>query len=128
MTHCSARKDDSLKGTQKNVPPNRLYTSKRTQAFMQKCKEKKVYWAIFSDRYGIWFPYENRQWYEKNPDNVTESEFLELLRDFDTKLRKYTKIWFYYHLARFHRLYKRLLERSSLREKIKKFKHIKEIK
>ena len=45
---------------------------------MNKCKEKKVEWAIFSDLYGIWFPSIKHEWYEKPPNTVTEEEFKKL--------------------------------------------------
>jgi len=46
----------------------------------------------FSDRYGVWFPQVRHEWYEKDPDTVTESEFSALLRDFDEKLAGYSEI------------------------------------
>ena len=41
--------------------------------------EGRVKWAIFSDYYGIWFADEKHQWYEKNPDTVTNEEYKKLL-------------------------------------------------
>lgn len=72
ITHCSAKKDDSLKNTGRKVTPDKLYIATPTQRFMNKCKEKKVNWAIFSDLYGVWFPDIEHEWYEKDPDTVTE--------------------------------------------------------
>jgi len=114
VTHCSAKK----KKAQALMLPDELYTSRRIQAFMKQCKYAEVNWAIFSDLYGVWFPTVRREWYEKSPDSVTEEEFKSLLKDFNEKLRSYTSIYFYYHPARFHRLYRRLIERSSLKERI----------
>ena len=61
VTHCSAKKDDSLKNTGKKVTPDKLYTATPTQRFMNKCKEKRTNWAIFSDKYSIWFPSEEHE-------------------------------------------------------------------
>jgi len=127
ITHCSAKKDDSLKHTGKKVTPDKLYTAIPTQRFMSKCKEKKVDWAIFSDLYGVWFPNIEHEWYEKNPDRVTKQEFRNLENDFDQKLQNYDEIWFYYNPGRFHPLYKELLQETRLRNKVKRFTHIREI-
>lgn len=127
ITHCSAKKDDSLKNTGKKVTPDKLYIATPTQRFMSKCKEKKVNWAIFSDLYGIWFPDIEHEWYEKDPDTVTEQEFRKLVNDFDQKLQNYDEIWFYYNPGRFHPLYKRLLQDTRLKDKVKPFTHIGEV-
>lgn len=127
ITHCSAKKDDSLRNTRKNVTPDKLYTANPIQRFMSKCKEKKVEWAIFSDLYGVWFPNVEREWYEKDPDEVTEEEFRKLLEDFDEKLATYDEIWFYHNPGRFHPLYQRLLRETKLKDRVKLFTHIKEI-
>ena len=128
ITHCSAKKDDSLKGTGKKVAPDKLYTSIRIQQFIKKCKEKNAQWAIFSDKYGIWFPYEKHEWYDKHPNTVSEEEFKRLVRDFEKKLRDYDEIYFYYNPGRFHSLYKRLLKEVKVKNKIILFSHIDEIK
>jgi hypothetical protein len=127
ITHCSAKKDDSVKITGKKVTPDKLYTATPTQRFMSKCLERKVDWAIFSDFYGVWFPNVEQGWYEKSPDAVTDKEFGSLVHDFDWKLEQYDEIWFYYNPGRFHPLYKRLLEAAKLKERIKRFTHIGEI-
>ncbi len=127
ITHCCAKKEETLKNTDTEVNPDQLYTATPTQRFMKKCKEHNVEWAIFSDLYGVWFPYKKNKWYEKHPKNVSEEEFKLLLNDFDKKLQKYDEIWFYYNPGRFHSLYKRLLEKSDLREKVVTFSHLCEI-
>jgi len=127
MTHCCAKKDDSLRYTGRRVPPDRLYMATPTQRFMDRCKEKQVNWAIFSDLYGVWFPDVEHEWYEKDPDTVTEEEFENLLDDFDDKLQKYDEIWFYYNPGRFHSLYERLLQETGLRDRVTRFTHIREI-
>lgn len=126
ITHCSAKKDDSLKGTAKKAPPAALYTAKPTQRFMNRCMREGVQWAILSDLYGVWFPDVEHEWYEKDPDCVTECEFEHLLRDFETKLRGYDEVWFYHNPGRFHGLYRRLIQRTSLR--ITKFTHLSDIR
>ena len=127
LTHCSAKKDDSLINSGKKLTPDKLYTATPIQRFMNKCKEKRVEWAIFSDLYGVWFPHVEHKCYEKDPDTVTEQEFKKLLEDFEEKLVAYDEIWFYHNPGRFHPLYKRLLRKTMLRDKVKLFTHIKVI-
>lgn len=94
---------------------------------MNKCKDKRIKWAIFSDKYGVWFSHIQHEWYEKNPNKVTEEEFNNLVSEFNESLRQFDKIYFYYNPGRFHRLYKRLLETSELKSKIKLITHLNEI-
>jgi hypothetical protein len=94
---------------------------------MKKCKNTGVNWAIFSDKYGIWNSSEKHSWYEKNPDKISKDEFKILLKDFDASLGKYDQIYFYYNPGRFHPLYGKLIEASSLRNKIRLFTHLEEI-
>jgi hypothetical protein len=127
VTHCSAKKNDALRDSGQRASPDRLYMSPRIQTFMSKCKEQGVNWAIFSDKYGIWFPNVEHEWYEKSPDTVTDQEFEDLLNDFDRKLQDYDEIWFYHNPSRFHGLYQRLLQETSLQDKVKLFSHHREI-
>jgi len=127
LTHCSKKKDDSLKGTDKKVTPDRLYTATPIQRFIKRCKEKGVEWAIFSDKYGVVFPDQKIEWYDKPPNKVTEQEFRRLLNDFDQKLAPYDEIWFYHNPGRFHPLYRRLLTETKLRDRIRLFTHLKDI-
>jgi len=113
ITHYSAKKDDLLRHTGKKVTPDKLYTATSTQRFMNKCKEKGVEWVIFSDLYGVWFSDVKHEWYEKDPNTVTEHEFRKLLKDFEQKLGNYEEIYFYHNPGRFHPLYKRLLRGQS---------------
>ena len=124
VTHCCAKKDERNRVTGAKVTPDNLYTATPTKRFMETCKLKGVHWAIFSDLYGIWFPDMKRGWYEKDPNSVTENEFMLLLGDFDQKLQNYDEIWFYYNPGRFHRLYARLLRETKLRDKVKLFTHV----
>jgi phenylalanyl-tRNA synthetase alpha subunit len=128
LTHCCAKKDNSLRGGGKKVTPDKLYTSERIQRFMNECKKKGAEWAIFSDKYGVVFPNQEIEWYDKHPSKVTDEEFEELLKDFDQKLASYDEIWFYYNPGRLHPLYKRLSSKSKLRDRIRLFTHIKEIR
>lgn len=123
LTHCSAKKDVSLKHTGKEVTPDKLYTATRIQLFINECKNKGVQWAIFSDKYGVWFPSEKHEWYDKHPDTVSEEEFKALVKDFEEKLRDFDEIYFYYNPARFHPLYKRLLKDAKVSGNIVPFTH-----
>jgi hypothetical protein len=127
ITHCSAKKDINFKDTHVRVTPDKLYTATPTQRFMERCKDKKIKWAIFSDKYGVWFSKVKHEWYEKNPSKVTEEEFQDLVIEFNKSLRQFDEIYFYYNPGRFHRLYKRLLEASELKSKIKLITHLHEI-
>jgi hypothetical protein len=128
ITHCSAKKDDSLQNIGRRVTPDKLYKATPTQCFMNKCKEKNVNWVIFSDLYGVWFPNVEHEWYEKDPDTITEQEFNNLVEDFDQQLQNYDEIWFYYNPGRFHPLYERLLQKTKLKARIIRFTYISEIK
>jgi len=121
LTHSSINKDNSFKNTGEKVTPDKLYTSQRITKFMNTCKSKGVRWAIPSDFYGVWFPHIKHPWYKSNPDGVTEQELMNLLEDFDRKLENYTEIWFYHHPVYFHWLYKKLITKSRLKNKIKRF-------
>jgi hypothetical protein len=127
ITHCSARKDLSLKDINKHVTPDKLYTATPTQRFMNKSKENDVNWAIFSDKYGVWFKNIKNGWYEKSPDSVTDEEFNNLVADFNRKLKDFDEIWFYYNPGHFHPLYRELLNKTRLKRKIRKFTHLSEI-
>ena len=127
LTHCSARKDMSLKGIRKSVTPDKLYTATPIRRFMKSCKENKVKWAIFSDNYGVWLSEIRNSWYEKSPDSVTDKEFDNLVADFNRKLKGFDEIWFYYNPGRFHGLYRKLLTKTKLKNKIRLFTHLNEI-
>ncbi len=129
ITHCSAKKDDSLRGTGIEVTPDRLYTAIPLQRFVKRCKEMDVEWAIFSDKYGIVFPWERIKWYDKHPNSVTPEEFRSLVENFVEKLSTYDEIWFYYNPGRFHSLYRKLVEEVTKRGlKVRLFSHLSEIR
>ena len=129
ITHCSAKKDDALRNTGKKVTPDKLYTATPLQRFVGKCKEKGVEWAIFSDKYGVIFPWEEIEWYDKHPSKVTPKEFKFLVDNFVQRLSKYKEIWFYHNPGRFHSLYKKLVQEASKRGlNVKLFTHLSEIR
>ena len=123
ITHCSAKKNYSFRNTAEKVTPDRLYLATPMQRFMTKCKERGVRWAMFSDKYGVWFPEEKHEWYEKDPNTVSEQEFKNLVRNFEEKLGNYDQVWFYYNPGRFHPLYERLLNEAKVKGKITLFTH-----
>ncbi|MCX5814154.1 MAG: hypothetical protein NT178_16665 [Proteobacteria bacterium] len=127
ITYCTGTKDDTLKDAGISVTPDVLYTSNRIRGFIRRCKKMGFKYAIFSDRYGVWFPHIKHPWYEKHPDIVTEEEYQELLNNFNQKLKKYDKIYFHYNPVRFHNLYKRLLDETELKKRITLFSHVSDI-
>lgn len=135
LTYCSDTKNDSLKHTGVEVTPDKLYTSGRIQSFINRCIEKGVNWAIFSDKYGVWFSNIKHKWYEKDPSTIVRKgkvidpeKFRELVNDFNQKLQDYDEIHFYIpNPRRLHSLYKILLEGTTLKDKIEPFKYIDKI-
>jgi len=127
ITHCSAKKKESLKSSNKEVLPFELYTATPLKRFMNKCQQMKVNWAIFSDLYGVWFSNEKHIWYEKSPNKVEKEDFKFLLNNFDQRLSRFDEIWFYYNPGRFHQLYKKILNQTKLNNRIKTFTHLREI-
>lgn len=127
LTHCSAKKDNSFKENSAQVTPDHLYAATAIQRFMNRCKNVRANWAIFSDNYGVWFSDTVHPWYEKSPNKVTDEEFNALVQDFNSKLKEFDEIWFYYNPGRFHPIYKRLLDSTLFKDKIKMFTHINEI-
>jgi hypothetical protein len=127
VTHCSHKKDEHCEETREAVTPDVLYTATPAQRFMQRCKSMNVAWAVFSDKYGVWFPDVRHEWYEKDPNTVSEAEFSLLLKDFDAKLSNYSEICFYCNPGRFHPIYARLLRQSALADRVKQITHLWEI-
>ncbi len=128
ITHCSAKKDDSFLGTNKKVTPDKLYTATPLQRFVRRCKERKVDWAILSDKYGVVFPDDKIGWYNKHPRKVTPEEFETLAKNFVQRLSGYDGICFYHNPARFHSLYKKLVDEATKKGlNVKLFTHLSEI-
>jgi len=121
VTHCSGQKDDSLKGTGRAVAPDELYTSERFMRFARACREAGARWAVLSDKYGVWFANESREWYEKAPEDVTEADFRALVEDFDAKLAGFDQVLFYHEPGRLHALYRRVVEASALEGRVEFF-------
>jgi hypothetical protein len=129
LTHCSARKDESLKGTNKEVPPAELYMASTIRRFIQRCNDEKTNWAIFSDKYGVVFPSDKIQYYNKHPNRVTNAEFQVLFENFTNRLSAYSEIWFYHNPGRCHKLYKTLITSAKDKGlKIILFTHLSEIR
>lgn len=127
ITHCTAKKDNSLKGTSRKVTPDGLYTATRTQRFMRRCKQRGLRWAIFSDYYGVWFSDELREWYGDDvgdPNLVTCRKFRQLVENFDERLQAFDEIYFYYNPGRFHGLYKKLLKETGLKNRVVEITHL----
>jgi hypothetical protein len=127
LTHCCAKKDDTLKGTGQKVSPERLYIARPTQRFMKKCTSLGVRWAIFSDYYGVWFPEIEREWYGDDvgdPNGIKEPRLTKLIEGFDKTLEQSDEIFFYYNPGRFHPFYAELLERTVLKPRIQRITHL----
>lgn len=122
------QKNPVFKDTKVKVTSDKLYTATPIQRFINECKNKGVNWAIFSDKYGIWHSGIRHEWYEKNPNSISDKEFKALLNNFDESLSKFDEIWFYYNPGRFHKVYKKLIKSSSLKNRIRPFTHIKDIR
>ena len=90
---------------------------------MEECRSRRLRWAIFSDKFGVWFPEACREYYDKSPDSVTSKEFSALLNDFDTKLANFGEICFYRGTGRVHSLYRRICEKTKLRDRLKFVEH-----
>ena len=127
LTHCCAEKDPALKDTGKAVTPDKLYMATPIRRFMDECKRCNVRWAIFSDLYGVWFPQVTHEWYEKNPDTLTEAEFEALRKNFDEQLSTFSEIRFYHEPGDLHPFHRRLLRETTLAEKVTLFTDLSEI-
>ena len=94
---------------------------------MDRCKRGNVRWAIFSDLYGVWFPRVEHEWYEKDPDTLTEAEFETLRNNFDEQLSAFSEIRFYCQPRRLHPFHRLLLSETTLAEKVRMITHLSEI-
>ena len=127
LTHCSKEKSAAAKASGLPLPPDELYTEVGIQAFMKACKSHGVNWAILSDNYGLFFPYEKHAYYEKPPDSVTPQEEAIIIAHFNKKLAGYDEIWFYVRPDTFHPFYKRVMIESDLAARIHFFQNTGEI-
>lgn len=129
ITHYSAKKDDQLKDSGEVVTPDNLNKATPLRRFIKICKIKNANWAIFSDKYGVVFPWEKIEWYEKPPDSVTKEEYHLLLDNLITRFSEFNEVWFYHNPGRFHNLYKKINVEATLKGmNIKMFSHIAEIR
>jgi hypothetical protein len=114
FTHCTYKKDNSLRASGEQVRPDRLYVGKKIQGFIQKCRSAGVEWAIFSNEYGIWFWNERHAWYDTSPNDLENNaeKKRHLFDDASRKLEQYDIVYFYanYKSRRFHRVYRQLSE------------------
>ena len=127
LTHCSKDKLPEAKASGEKLPPDLLYTDASLQEFISKCKSTGAAWAILSDKYGVFLPDENHEYYEKPPASVTAEEENAIRNQFDQRLEHYEEIWFYVRQTTFHHLYERILMRSSLSNRIHLFSDLGEV-
>jgi hypothetical protein len=128
LSHCAKDKSPLAKTTGAKMTPDKLYTDVGLMAFMETCKKAGMDWAILSDRYGIYFAYDEHEYYEKHPDTVTEEEEKQITRSFEEKLTGFDEIWFYIRPATFHPFYERVISTNSLSMRVKFFESLAQIK
>lgn len=128
FTHCCAKKDDSMKGTEKEVSPIKLYRATPTQRFIKRCIQAGVEWAIFSDKYAFVFSRDRVAWYEKHPSSLTRAEKRKLFDNAFDVLKDYDLAYFYYNPGRFHPVYQELIDEMRRRgRKIRPITHLDDI-
>jgi len=128
LTHCSKDKSLSAKASGEKLPPDQLYTDARLQEFIAACKSVGAFWAILSDHYGVFFPDETHEYYEKPPVKVTPEKELVIIRQFDQTLSAYDEIWFFVRAETFHLFYDRVLKSSTMHNRITLFFDLNAIK
>lgn len=121
LTHCSKEKSAVAKASGKPLPPDELYTEEGIRMFMQTCMHKGVNWAILSDKYGVFFPIEKHEYYEKPPASVTPEEERAIIEQFNQRLTGYDEIWFFVRPETIHPFYERVLKGSELSTRIHLF-------
>lgn len=124
LTHCSKEKEPSLEGSKRAVTPDKLYTDPSIQIFMERCQAKATNWGVLSDLYGVYLSNERHLWYEKPPDTVTLSEEEAVVQSFNDKLSTYDEIYFFVRPDSFHPFYKRVLQKTSLADRVRVFQDI----
>ena len=128
FTNCCAKKDDSLRGTRKRVPPTELYRATPIQRFMKRCTTAGVEWAIFSDKYAFVFPNDRIAWYEKHPNTLTQAEKKERFNQAFEVLRNYNLAYFYYNPGRLHPFYRELVGEMRKRGRdVREITHLSDI-
>jgi hypothetical protein len=114
LTHCSKDKSEAAKASGEKLPPDQLYTDPGLLAFIQRCQQTGSSWAILSDKYGVIFPWESHEYYEKPPATVTPEEEKAITADFHTRLAEFGEIYFYVRSGSFHPFYKRVIMSGPL--------------
>lgn len=127
LTHCSAEKDNTFRGTTVATTPDKLYTNPELQAFVQRCQSKGAAWAILSDRYGVWLPDIPHEWYEKHPATVTQQESQQIVEQFDRTLEPYDEIYFFVRPETFHPFYQKVLVETALATRVRQFSNLQAI-
>ena len=100
------------------LPPDQLYSNPGLQAFIDRCKKTGASWAILSDKYGVFFPWEKHGYYEKPPAIVTPEEEKIIADDFHSRLGEFQQICFYIRRETYHPFYDRVLAASRLTDRI----------
>ncbi len=127
LTHCSKEKSETAKSTGEKLPPDKLYTDPGLLAFIQRCQQTGSRWAILSDKYGIFFPWESHEYYEKPPAAVTQEEEEAITADFHTRLAEFGEIYFYIRSETFHPFYQRVILNGPLAERVVFFEDLGQI-
>jgi hypothetical protein len=127
LTHCSKEKSITAKVSGLPLLPDELYTEEGIQKFMTTCKQKGVNWAILSDNYGVYFPFEKHEYYDKPPATVTPEEGTAIIAQFNERLAGYDELWFYVRQSSFHPFYEQVLKGSDLSARVRLFQDIGEI-
>jgi hypothetical protein len=124
LTHCSKDKFAQAKESGDKLPPDKLYTDPGLQAFIDRCKQTSSHWAILSDKYGLFFPWESHEYYEKPPASVTPDEENAITEDLQTRLAGYREIHFFIRRDTFHPFYERVLKNGHLADRVMFFEDL----
>jgi hypothetical protein len=118
LTHCSKVKSLFAKESGEKMTPDQLYTDPEVQAFIRRCREVNSSWAILSDFYGVFFPNEQHEYYEKPPSDVTPEEEKAITKNFHTRLNTFGEIRFYVRKETIHPFYERIIRNGPLAERV----------
>jgi len=118
LTHCSKNKSLLAKKSGEKMTPNQLYTDPGLQAFIRRCREVNSPYAILSDVFGVIFPDEKHEYYEKPPSTVTPEEEIKITENFHIRLSAFDEIRFYVRKETFHPFYERIIRNGPLAERV----------
>ena len=127
LTHCSKDKSAQAKESGGRLTPDKLYTDSGLQAFIHRCRQTGSRWAILSDKYGVFFPWESHEYYEKPPASVTPDEENAIMNDLHTRLSEYGEIRFFIRRETFHPFYERVLMKGELAGRVIFFEDLEQI-